>query len=239
MVNCGSWCHQRARCFSKDLTSISRRAQLPAPLYFKKSVLCAVLLLGSLAHLVFWVTRVMQPEPLRSNVSIAGCSDSSPRTSCLLKEAKTHSRIPWGSLTRCRDVRWLYGASYLKHLKTGFHTWVSATCWLLPLLETISFSLKVAVPRNSNVEIGCEKVFLSLQPVRWSGALEHLGTVTINTLHSECPVNWTSAMTEQSNPSAEGTDGYFSSNAACTPGTAPYFSSKQSRESCDYWFTES
>ena len=111
--------------FSKDLTSISRRAQLPAPQYFKKSVLCAVLLLGSLAHLVFWVTRVMQPEPLRSNVSIAGCSDSSPRTSCLLKEAKMHSRIPWGSLTRCRDVRWLYGASYLKHLKTGFHTWVS------------------------------------------------------------------------------------------------------------------
>ena len=36
----------------KDIASISCRAQLPAPLNFKKGVLCAVLLLGSLAHLV-------------------------------------------------------------------------------------------------------------------------------------------------------------------------------------------
>ena len=59
MVNCGSWCHQCARCFSKDLTSISCRAQLPAPQdFFKKGVLCAVLILGSLAHLVFRTGRL-------------------------------------------------------------------------------------------------------------------------------------------------------------------------------------
>ena len=36
MVNCGPWYHQCARCFSKDLTSISRRAQLPTPQDFLK-----------------------------------------------------------------------------------------------------------------------------------------------------------------------------------------------------------
>ena len=229
MVNCGSWCHQRARCFSKDLTSISRRAQLPAPQYFKKNVLRAVLLLGYQGD----AARVPEIQRAYRRLQRFFPKDFVP------PEGGENAQSNTLRFADQVSGRWLYGASYLKHLKTGFHTWVSATCWLLPLLETISFSLKVAVPRNSNVEIGCDKVFLSLQPVRWSGALEHLGTVTINTLHSECPVNWTSAMTEQSNPSAEGTDGYFSSNAACTPGTAPYFSSKQSRESCDYWFTES
>ena len=36
--------------------------------------------------------------------------------------------------------RWFYGTSYSKHVKTGFHTWVSATHWFLPFLEMRSLS---------------------------------------------------------------------------------------------------
>ena len=40
-MNCGRSYHQCARCFNKDLTSISRRAQLPTPQELKKT--CCVL----------------------------------------------------------------------------------------------------------------------------------------------------------------------------------------------------
>ena len=52
-MNYGSSYDQCARCFSKDLTSISRRAQLPTPEVFLLSLLRVVLLLHPLVHLVF------------------------------------------------------------------------------------------------------------------------------------------------------------------------------------------
>ena len=51
----GPWYHQRARCFSKDLTPISCRAQLPTPQDFHKKA-CCVPLLGSLGPPCFlWI----------------------------------------------------------------------------------------------------------------------------------------------------------------------------------------
>ena len=76
VVNCGPWYHQCARCFSKDLMSISCRAQLPTSWCFLKKAccvpscswfICPVYLAWPSLVIVFFGRRLaMPPAPLNS-----------------------------------------------------------------------------------------------------------------------------------------------------------------------------